>query len=179
MKPESRIYLLHDKGGSPNGTVLQFEAIIHDKFYDRRFERPLLPCASPQVSLVEALDWLVFTYRKEILPESVLVGLGAGGLLAARLQELSPNLNLRVMAIASPVSEDGVSLWEFNAARTALCSGEKQEADWEKHAGAVFNLPMLSPGDLNLCKFALSSLISSFVREEDIYTALVELFPAL
>jgi pimeloyl-ACP methyl ester carboxylesterase len=162
----ANVYLFHGKGGSPDGSVLSLEAILQHAYYDIRFERPLLPHTDPEVKAEASLDWAVLQYRKQIVPNSLIIGISLGGLIAARLQELSPQLNLSVIPLMSPTWADNVRVEEKWAKRVAFYSSEDKQIEgrtnWPAYAQA-FDLPMLRYHDVKVCKFAICYLISRYI----------------
>lgn len=177
-----RVYLFHGQCGSPNGTVLEIEAVLQSAYYGTKFERPLLPHARPEVTAGQSLDWAVLQYRKEIVPDSLIVGVSMGGLIAARLQELSPNLNLSVITLMAPTWMDDVKLEEKLENRIALYSSLDKSLvgnrdNWTSYARA-FDMPMLAHHDLDLCKYATCYLISCFMQGKDMTKEVNQLFPS-
>jgi pimeloyl-ACP methyl ester carboxylesterase len=176
----ANVYLLHGEGGSPNGSVLNLEAVLQHAFYDTRFIRPQLPYAEEGVSAEESLDYLVLQYRKEIIPNSLFIGVSLGGLLAAQLQELSPQLNLTVVALMSPTSSGLIKVEEKNDKRLALYSSDDKQiagrTNWPAYA-ECYDLPMLRYHDTNLCKYAVCYLISQYIQGKDMAYEVNNLFP--
>lgn len=176
----ANVYLFHGKGGSPNGSVLNLEAVLQHAYYDSRFVRPLLPHTDPDVKAEASLDWAFLQFRKEVLPGSLIIGISLGGLIAARLQELAPQLNLSVIALMSPTSCDGVKVEEKSEQRLALYSTEDKliegRTNWPAYARA-FDLPMLRYHDTNLCKYAVCYLISQYIQGKDMAYEINNLWP--
>lgn len=173
------IYLFHDRGGSPDGAVLNLEAILQHAFYDVKFWRPDFPHRDLGVKAEESLDYAILQYRKEIIPNSLIVGIGLGGLIAAKLQELSPHLNLSVITLMSPMHAGVVSLEEKNKQRIAFYSKEDPEAlyhsDWP--FAETFDLPMLRYHEINNCKYAICYLIVTYIQGKGLTEAVNNLFP--
>ena len=176
----ANVYLFHGKGGSPDGSVLNLEALLQHAYYDVRFQRPRLPHSDPDVTAEASLDWAVIQYRKDIVPNSLIVGISLGGLIAARLQELSPQLNLSVIALMSPTNADDVYLEENNPQRLAMYSSLDVKipsaGSWPGFA-QTFDLPMLRYHDTDLCKFAVCYLISRYIEGKDMRYEVSHLFP--
>ncbi len=188
----ANVYLFHGKGGSPDGAVLNLEAILQHAYYDVRFKRPCLPHRMPDVTAEESLDYVVLQYRNTMLPNSLIVGIGLGGLLAVRLQELSPHLDLSVFAINAPTSENEVKISSihplFAAAPNLLQSNLvalyssldkeiKGRVNWSDFTPWAFDMPMLRYHDTDLCKYAVCYLISRFMQGRDMTTEVNNLFP--
>jgi hypothetical protein len=158
-----------------------------------KFHRPLLPHADTDVKAASSLDWAVLQYRKEILPNSLIVGIGLGGLIATRLQELSPHLDLSVVALAAPTSEDDVAVsmqHPFFPALAICCQQTnlvsmyssaddetKGRDNWKDFTPWSFDMPMLQYHDINLCKYAVCYLISRYIQGRNMAEEVPNLFP--
>jgi hypothetical protein len=179
--PFKNVYLFHGKGGAPSGTVLQLERILRLHHPEAHYERPFLPHGDPEASAEASLDWAVLQYRPEMVPNSLIVGISLGGLIAAKLQEMSPSLNLSVVAIISPTSFEKVRLETKLPKRMALYSKEDKIIDgrmnWEDFSDMYFDLPMYRNHNVDLCKYATAYLISRFMLEKDVQQEIEDLFP--
>lgn len=113
------LYLLHGKGGSPNGSVKQLKhALVPLLVEGLIFIRPDLPhgdIASPAEYSVRRLRHL------DLSPNSLVIGISLGGLVAAALQEDS-RPDLTVICLSSPTWADGIQLEEKPDRRIALYS---------------------------------------------------------
>ena len=114
------VYLLHGKGGSPEGSVKKLEAALIKHWPGLQYFRPLLPHHDPAVSAEESVEAL---RHMEIPFGATLVGISLGGLVASKLQE-SGRPDLRVFAISSPTFADGVALESRQEHRTAIYSSK-------------------------------------------------------
>lgn len=170
------VYLIHDKGGSPDGVALRIQAILEEDHYDVRFDRPCLPYRDENIGVGPSLDWLLLEFRKTLLDNSLLIGFGLGGLLAARLQEYSPNLNLTVMGLLSPTREESVAVQEYNEQRLILNNSRFIRDNWKPYSRLAFDLPWLIP-DINQNRLTLGYLISSYMDNSDIEKEITTLFP--
>lgn len=157
------IYLLHGKGGSPNGSVLQLEEQLHPEFPDVKFERLLLPHSDPALLAEESVEYL-----REAEPEqgALMIGISLGGLVAAKLQE-DGREDLSVICISSPVWADGVRLERKMPNRVAFYSSQDEviqgrTAEWPQLAEA-HDLPWLSH-DTDLHKLRLAGMIVAWIR---------------
>ena len=106
MFPIPAVYLIHGKGDSTNAPVNKLQAVLEQHWPGLNFIRPDLPFHDPRSPADVAVKELL---RIEIPEGSLLVGLGLGGLVAARLQELGRQ-DLQVIAIGSPTWADEVAL---------------------------------------------------------------------
>ena len=102
------VYLLHGKGGSPGGSVLQLEALLRQSFPEPRYERLSLPHGREKGG--QAAERSVDFLRELLIePGALLIGISLGGLVAAKLQETGRE-DLHVICISSPTWADGVEL---------------------------------------------------------------------
>lgn len=130
-----KVYLLHGKGGSPDGTVKKLEEALSPLWPDLHFARPRLPHSNYETP---ALDSVAFLRAMQIEPGALLVGVSLGGLVAARLQELDRE-DLHVLAISSPTWVDDVVLQKCPAKRAAFYSSQDEviaprTVDWPRLA---------------------------------------------
>jgi predicted esterase YcpF (UPF0227 family) len=112
------IYLLHGRGGSPNGSVTQLETELRDCEPEQNYFRPLMPHSDETVT-----PWpSVLHLRSLAVPNgSLVVGVSLGGLVAAKLQELE-RPDLHVICISSPTHADETELNAKMEQRIALYS---------------------------------------------------------
>ena len=104
--PIQAVYLLHGKGGSPEGTVRKLQTILEQHWPGLDFICPALPHRDPNIPAEVSVQHLL---QLQIPQGSLLVGISLGGLVAARLQEVGRQ-DLQVVAISSPTWADGVTL---------------------------------------------------------------------
>lgn len=175
----SGVYLLHGAGESPdNLDKIEARLCNHVRVW---VSRPTLAHAAPGINAEQSSR----TFRKTgILPESLLVGFGLGGLVAAKLQELEPDLNLSVLAINAPTSDGSVSL-KRTRQRTAMYSSKYPPlhgcANWGEYTEGFdsnFDVEWLRHG-YGLKKYTLGYLISKVVRGKDLYFEVKTIFPQL
>jgi len=138
------VYLLHGKGGSPAGSVSQFEAVLSKHWPNLRFTRPLLPHNDESAPAGRSVEFL----QELRIPEhALLIGLSLGGLVAAGLQEQGRG-DLHVICINSPTWADDVRLQQHVANRVAIYSSldpviAGRTADWPRIAEA-YDFPWLT-----------------------------------
>lgn len=112
------VYLLHGKGGSPNGTVAKLQERLQLDWPELEYIRPALLHRDPAVPAEVSVEFL---RNLPLETGSLVIGISLGGLVAAKLQEESrPDLN--VICISSPTWADGVRLMVRAANRVALFS---------------------------------------------------------
>ena len=104
--PIPAVYLLHGKGGSPNGTVKKLATVLEQHWPGLDFFRPDLPHSDPKISAEASVEYLL---RMEIPRGALLLGISLGGLVAAKLQEVGRE-DLKVIAVSAPTWADGVVL---------------------------------------------------------------------
>lgn len=85
MFPIPAVYLIRDKGESPEGPVKKLQAVLEQHWPGLNFIRPDIPFYDLKRPADVAAKELL---RTPIQEGSLLVGMGLGGLVAARLQEL-------------------------------------------------------------------------------------------
>jgi hypothetical protein len=135
MFPIPAVYLIHGKGDSTNAPVNKLQAVLKQHWPGLNFIRPDLPFHDPRSPADVAVKELL---RIEIPEGSLLVGLGLGGLVAARLQELGRQ-DLQVIAIGSPTWADEVTL-ESGAERRLAFYSSQDPVIWSR----ITNWPRLA-----------------------------------
>lgn len=133
--PIPAVYLLHGKGGSPNGTVKKIETVLERHWPGLEFFRPLLPHSDPESPAMRSVDHLLGMH---IPHGALLLGISLGGTVAAKLQE-SGRGDLKVISISSPTSADSVDLERQVDNRLAFYSSRD-----EVIASRVFGWPRLA-----------------------------------
>ena len=129
------VYLLHGKGGSPNGTVKKLADVLEPRWPQLSFIRPEMAHHDPEALAEASVEQLV----EMDLPQNALIaGVSLGGTVAAMLQEQGRD-DLHVIAISSPTWVDGVVLRQKPQRRVALYSSNdeviaERVADWPKLA---------------------------------------------
>lgn len=135
IDPISTVYLLHGKGGSPNGTVKKLVDVLQPRWPQLSFLQPELAHHDPASPAEASVEQLLQMH----LPKgALLVGISLGGTVAAALQEQGRE-DLHVMAVSSPTWADGVILRQRPSLRVALYSSRDEViasrvADWPKLA---------------------------------------------
>jgi predicted esterase YcpF (UPF0227 family) len=156
-------YLLHGKGGSPNGTVLKLQNCLEQEWPQLKYIRPALPHGDPTVPAEVSVELL---RNLPLETGSLVIGVSLGGLVAAKLQEESRS-DLNVICISSPTWADGVKLEQRVANRLALYSPvDHVIADridnWAELAEA-YQLPWLTH-DTDRHLSLLTTLIGFYIR---------------
>ena len=161
------VFILHGKGGSPEGSSKQIQSCLEDQQPELRgpFNRPLLLHSDASVLAEDSLADL----RGRNFPSgSVVIGISLGGLLAAKLQE-DGRRDLPVICISSPTWADGVRLEQKMLNRIAFYSSQDEvirgrTKDWPQLANA-YDLPWLSH-DTDRHAQALTKLILAELRHQ-------------
>jgi pimeloyl-ACP methyl ester carboxylesterase len=165
VKTFPSVYLFHGKGGSPNGTVSLLEAAFVDLFHGVQFVRPELPHHDPELPAERSLPYVE---HLNIPKNSLIIGVSLGGIVAARVQELS-RPDLHVICISSPTWADAVTLEKKMANRLSLYSSfddviAGRTATWPDLAEA-YDLPWLThQTDAHIPN--LRELVGAYVRDE-------------
>ena len=160
------VLLLHDLGDNPYGQVEELRRILAETHPNVIFVHP--PVSEDFNSLMAFLTLFQ--------PNSLVVGLGLGGLFASVMQERFPYLNLSVFAVNPPMeyerdgaSGERVSVGESTGQRIVLYSSQyeplrgEQPEQWSKYCDLVFDVPWLSEG-VQKAFYSTSYLISAFMR---------------
>jgi pimeloyl-ACP methyl ester carboxylesterase len=176
-----KIFLLHGKGGSPEGSVRDIEAGLRVQFPDHPSDlycRPRLLHADGAVLAEQSLEAL----RALKIPDgAVLIGISLGGLLAAKLQE-DGREDLRVICLNSPTWADGVTLERRVPDRLAIYSSSDdviagRTANWPRLAMA-FDLPWLTH-DTSMHANELTPLIVAYLQNQSVPHAIAKVEAAL
>ena len=144
MFPIPAVYLIRNKGESPHGPAKKLQPVLEQHWPGLNFIRPDLPFDDPKRRADVAVKELL---RTPIPEGSLLVGLGLGGLVAAKLQELGRQ-DLQVIAVGSPTSADEVTLESWAERRLAFYSSQdpiigSRIANWPKLASFSQDLDWL------------------------------------
>lgn len=145
IEPISTVYLLHGKGGSPNGTVKKLADVLEPRWPQITFIRPEIAHHDPQAPAEASVDQLL---QMNLPRHALIVGISLGGTVAAAFQETGRD-DLHVIAISSPTWADGVVLRQRSARRMALYSSQDEViaprvADWPKLAAISCDFPWLT-----------------------------------
>lgn len=166
-------YLIYDRGTPPEEGERLVEIMAakvgtnHD-FY----KRPQLPYEFKEdASALESYRWLNSYLLPGVPPNSVIFGIGLGGLLAAKLQEDFPAKRLSVIAINAPCFEESITLNDVISNRIALYSKAyspiADRCDWIRYAGQAYDLPWLQHGTKNT-KYGLAYLLTAYMQIENL-----------
>jgi hypothetical protein len=170
-----QITLLHGKDDLPSGSVLRLENLLRAAFPNMEFCRPLIP----KLTAKDTVDFIKRNFMGRIKPNSLLVGLERGGLIACDLQSSFPALHLSVVAVNSPTREIGVqaSPCQTSASRMALYSSAylpKECNDWYFYAPLNYDVEWLSKG---VAYYPVAYLITAFMGGRDMEKEVALMFP--
>jgi pimeloyl-ACP methyl ester carboxylesterase len=138
------VFLLHGKGGSPEGSVKQLQVALATHWPALQYFRPLLSHHDPAVLAEESVEAL---RSMEVPLGTMVIGVSLGGLVAAKLQE-AHRPDLQVICINSPNWADGVRLDKRSPNRVAFYSSHDEviagrTENWPKLAES-YDLPWLT-----------------------------------
>jgi pimeloyl-ACP methyl ester carboxylesterase len=172
MKLE-HIFLLHGKGGSPNGSALSIEQCLRVRCPETEFHRPQLLHADGAVLAEDSLRDL---RQRQIPAGSTVIGISLGGLIAASLQETGRE-DLWVICMNAPTWADGVRVKRRMVQRIAFYSSRDEviagrTSDWPQLAMA-FDLPWLTH-DTSEHARPLSQLAWAFLQGGSVPQAIAE-----
>jgi pimeloyl-ACP methyl ester carboxylesterase len=168
------IFLLHGKGGSPNGSAYAIEQCLRPLYPETAFHRPQLLHADGSVV---AEDSLADLRRRDIPAGSIVIGISLGGLIAASLQETGRE-DLRVICMNAPTWADGVRVQRCMPDRIAFYSSHDEviagrTSDWPRLAMA-FDLLWLTH-DTSEHARPLSHLAWTFLQGGSVPEAIAQL----
>ena len=156
------VYLLHGRGGSPSGSVLQLETELRLRAPNQLYVRPPMPHSDPTVA-----PSISVTHLRELgIPHvALIIGISLGGLVAAKLQE-EERPDLHVICINSPTRAKDVVLKHQMIHRVSLyCLGDFMIAGrtekWPQLAEA-YDLPWLTH-DTDRHKAALAKILCEYI----------------
>lgn len=163
--PFTGLYLLHDRGETPNEGLDKLENIIRQQCPIDIFT-PRMLHANSGISAEQSYLWLAGKYLPQIRPKSLLVGVGLSGLLVARLQERLPELGLSVIAVNAPTEDEEIAVESKPAGRIAAYSSQYRpilgRCDWTPLAEAADVLWLQHGAYLH--KYALRNAIVTHLK---------------
>jgi hypothetical protein len=160
-----RVYLLHGKGGSPNGSVFQLEQLLKPKFPETEFVRLLMPHSDPGLPAEASVEFL---RQVQLERGAMVIGVSLGGLVAAKLQEEGRE-DLIVICVSSPTWADAVRLTRKMPNRVVLFGTHDdviagRTADWPNLAD-THEFEWLTH-DTDRHKHRIAAIIESYVEGE-------------
>lgn len=174
-----QITFLHGKDELPSGFVERLEAALRTAQSAVKYARPFIPS---NLDTDEAHHFVVRNYVSRMEANSLLVGVGRGGLIASAVQSNFPALRLSAFAVNSPTEEDGIVAEPCASAysRVALYSSAyapiKERCGWKDITPMAYDVPWLASGCKTL--FPLAYLISAYGRGADMDKEVAMMFPA-
>jgi len=165
-------YLLHDRGNMED--VERLAVIMAERVgnLSEFFKRPQPPYEFKEdASALESYHWLCSSFLPVVMCNSVIFGIGLGGLLAAKLQEDYPAKGLSVVAINAPCFEGTISLDSLAPSRVAIYSSAYNpiigRCDWGRFTTQAYDVPWLQHGLVNT-KHGLAYLLTSYMQIENL-----------
>lgn len=168
------IYLFNDReAATPVALSEKLESVVTQKIPEVRFNKPGMPhVVSPTATADQSLQWLSKNFLPSLLQNSLIVGIGLGGLLAAKLQEMLPQKKASVLAINAPLFDCNVSLSAVRLPdRVSLYSSLYEPIRdrcllWPQVAEA-YDVAWLQH-HLTYAKFATGHLVAEYIKDEAI-----------
>jgi pimeloyl-ACP methyl ester carboxylesterase len=163
-------YFLHDRGVSEDARKLA--SIVEETFNSKIFNQPQpLYEFKEDATALEAYRGLRTYFLPDTLINSVIFGVGLGGLLAAKLQEEFPARNLSVVTINAPTVDGDIGLEGIVMERLALYSSGyppiSNHCDWSNFASQVYDIPSLQYGIKNV-KYGLAHILAGYMQKEEV-----------
>jgi hypothetical protein len=171
----SAICLFHGKGGKPEGSVLQLEqalrAIPNSLFKHIPIIRPLLAHTAESVTAEESFEHTSHQYGPYLKTGALVIGISLGGLIAAKLQEVS-RPDLHIIAINAPTGVDNLRLDQYMENRVSLYNSRDiiiagRTATWPLLTSMAYDLPWLTH-NIDDHRYSLALLISTYVNGGDL-----------
>jgi hypothetical protein len=155
------VYVLHGKGGSPEGSAKTIANLLPARSVPTF--RPTLLHTDPTVSAEASYELCTF------MPDSLVIGISLGGLLAAKFQEDFPGHNLKVITLVSPTRADNLSLTPGKRPNLiALYSTQDPvigtRANWEDFTDNAFNVPWMKSHNIDDQKYSIGLFLTEFMQ---------------
>jgi pimeloyl-ACP methyl ester carboxylesterase len=158
-----RIYVLHGRGGSPEGSARTIANLLPSGLPP--IIRPVLSHSDPAVSAEDSY------VQFGLLPNSLVIGISLGGLLAAKFQEDHPDFGLKVVTLVSPTHAEGLAITRMRPDLIALYSTEDPvigtRANWEHFTDDAFNVPWMSNHDVDHQKYSIGLFLTEMLQGHD------------
>jgi hypothetical protein len=173
------VYFFERRGSLDAAEV---KRIISHGYPDVQFALPLLPHSDRAEDLLHYADWLIKRQLPPfVAPDSLIVGLSLGGLIAAKLQELHPRMNLSVFSVGAPTSYGGVKLEKKMSNRVSLYSQTDEFTrdrceNWPELTEEAFDVPWLGHG-VRTSTYTVCYLLSCYLRGLNIRHEVETLIP--
>jgi pimeloyl-ACP methyl ester carboxylesterase len=156
-----QIYVLHGRGGSPEGSARTVANLLPSGLPP--IIRPFLSHSDPGVSAEGSYE------QFGLYPNSLVIGISLGGLLAAKFQEDHPDFGLKVVTLVSPTRAEGLALTPGKRPDLiALYSTEDPviatRANWEDFTDNAFNVPWMRNHDVDQQKYSLGLILTEMLQ---------------
>lgn len=160
------IYFLHGLGGSPEGSVKALYDAVAATISagpPTTFHRPLLAHSDPRESPLRSYMEL------SVLPGSLLIGISAGGLVAAALALVIPGST--AIALSAPTHSGGLNLHRASENIYALYSSEDEviagRTDWQEFTTHAYDRPWLRDHSIESHIQSVNLVLAWFLRTGD------------
>lgn len=163
------IYFLHGRGGSPTGSSVATIASLLREHISPETEFVFLDLPHSDPNLPAEESYRQFSATALLEPESLLIGVSLGGLVAAKYCEDHPEMNLRVVALASPTESEGLALESVHSMSiTALYSRLDPvigyRANWERCAYRQYDVPWMQDHRLENHKYSVALFLLEYLN---------------
>ena len=175
------IYLFHDREESPD-KLEKLEEILKNALPPTNILRPYLPHIHPGLKIEDSYHHIMDKF--DVSRTSAIIGVGWGGLLAAKLQEdLAANWNstprhFKVIALAAPTMEGNIVLTKRLPDRRALYSSQDKtiqpRTNWSDFAEAYEYTPLLFH-DIEANSYMLAYLIKTWLSGKNVEQEILSL----
>jgi hypothetical protein len=174
------VYLFHEKGSNANGVVLSLELLLERDNHNLVYHRVALPHSFDTVAASVSYEWLQ-GYAETMEKDSLVIGVGLGGLLAAKLQQERPDLALTVFAISSPTKDDTFGLIPYKepnlyALYSSFDPSIESSNNWTPFTDNNFDVMWMRSPDLGKKKYSIARIISAFLSDSNVREAVENIF---
>lgn len=169
------IYLFHDRGVGPE-TLQKLEEILRNALPDTNYVAPYLPHTHTGISAEDSYNRVNSKFRFPV--GSVIIGVGLGGLIAAKIQETA-RPDLKIVAIAAPTQEDKVILEKKIPGRLALYSTKddliKPNTNWELFSFEAHDYTPLMFHNVEDNNYMLAFLVKTWLEGKSVEKELLSI----
>jgi hypothetical protein len=159
------IHIFHDRGQDPED-LQQFALLLERSLPQTSYDLPILPHFNTGVKTEDSFR--LIAQRNHFHSGTIIIGIGLGGLLAAKLQEIQ---DLTVIAIAAPTQWDGVKLRTKNRNRLAVYSSHDENimpfTNWLDYTDDAFECSPLMFHDISDNRYKLALVVKQYLQGGD------------
>jgi hypothetical protein len=155
------IHIFHDRGQDPE-SLDQFMLLLKRSLPQADFDVPYLPHFNSGIKAEDSFR--LIAQRNHFPSGTIVIGIGLGGLIAAKLRE---NQDLTVIAIAAPTQADGVWLKTKARNRLAVYSSHDERimpfTNWPEFTSEAYECTPLLFHDIDDNRYKLASTIKQYL----------------